>query len=452
MRIFRSLYVKIFGWFWLTFAASAVLVVAVTLLTGSRPIGTRWTRMTQDLYAHTAIDFYTSGGEASLDRYLDIIDKSSTMNAALLDAQGRSVSSRPVPPNIGVVLEASRRTGESRQRLGRVWVTSTPLISNGQRYYFVIEIHPKLGGFLDGTFARPIGVRLLLAALIAALLCVLLTRHIVAPMRALQAGALRLASGDLSTRVLPAVSPREDEIADTAKAFDQMAERMQVLIERRQEMLADISHELRSPLTRISVSLELMRRGEMDVLDRMETDVERMNAMIGQILLLTRLDMQPSSMARERIELRSMLESLAQDASFEAQSEDKHVRVEMSDAIVLPGDANLLRSALENVVRNAVHYTAPRTAVVVRAARRNVQGRVMCEVVVEDCGPGVPDDVLRKLFDPFFRVSEAREHDVKGSGLGLSITRRIVDLHGGMVYAEKCAGGGLCVVLQLPLE
>jgi signal transduction histidine kinase len=171
--------------------------------------------------------------------------------------------------------------------------------------------------------------RIGLALLVAAIFCLLITRHIVSPVRALKSAALRLAAGDLSTRVFPAIAPRDDELADMAKAFDQMADRMQHLVQKRQELLADISHELRSLLTRLSVSLELMRRGETDVVEQMQTDLDRLNAMIGQILLLARLDLKPSQVGFERVELRLMLQSIAPDAEFEGQNEGKTVLVRM---------------------------------------------------------------------------------------------------------------------------
>lgn len=176
---------------------------------------------------------------------------------------------------------------------------------------FVIEVR-HLRGFLErGAFAKPLLEQLIMVLIIAGLFCLLLTRHIVAPVRALQVAVLRLAAGDLDTRVLSAIAPREDELTDTARAFDQMADRIQVLIQKRQEILADISHELRSPLTRLSVSLELLRRGESDVLDKMQSDLDQMNCMIGKILHLTRIDLQPAQASFAHVDLVPLLESIA---------------------------------------------------------------------------------------------------------------------------------------------
>ena len=451
MRGFRTLYATIFGWFWLTLIVGALLVLAITAFTGSQPLGRRWMRLTQDMYAHSAVDFYETGGAPALRQYLATLRDSSGMQASLLDEHQQDVLGSALPPDVDRVLQQSIKTGQSNFHLGRVWTAATPVSYGPRRFLFVVEVHP-LRGFFDGTFAIPALNRLVLALLVAGVFCAILTRHIVAPVRALKAAALRLAAGDLGTRVFPVIAPREDELADTAKAFDQMADRMQHLIQKRQELLADISHELRSPLTRISVSLELMRRGETDVVEQMQMDLDRINAMIGQILLLTRLDLQPSQADSERIELKGMLESIAQDAEFEGQNEDKTVLVHVEGNCWVRGDANLLRSCIENIVRNAIRYTAAHSSVEITATvARDVEGHSRCEIAVIDCGPGVPDASLPFIFDPFYRVSESRDHDEGGTGLGLSIAQKIVDLHHGTIKAtNRDDAKGLVIQLSFP--
>jgi len=437
MKIFGTLYAKIFGWFWLTLTVGSLLILMATVFTGTQPLGRRWLRLTQDMYAHTAIDFYTTGGRPALERYLNTLSQSSGIDASLLDGEQKDVLGGAPPPDVDRVLRRSARSSESTFQLGRVWTAATPLQYEGQQFYFVMEVHP-LRKFVDGTFFVPLLGRFVLALLVAGVFCVLLTRHIVAPVRALQTASLRLAAGDLSSRVLPAIAPREDELADTARAFDQMADRIQLLVQKRQALLADISHELRSPLTRLSVSLELMRRGETDVLEKMQTDLDRMNVMIGEILLLTRLELQPPQAASVPVDLAAMLEQVAHDAEFEMQGEDKRVMVSVHYRCSVLGDANLLRSCIENIVRNAVHYTAPHTSVEITAGHiTNASGAARCEILVRDHGPGVPEQSLPFLFDPFYRVSESRDLREGGTGLGLSISQRIVELHRGSIEAAN---------------
>jgi signal transduction histidine kinase len=453
MKRLRTLYAKIFIWFWFTVTVGSLLVLAITVITGSRPMGRRWMRMTQDLYAHTAVDFYETGGKPALKKYLDVLASSSGMDASLLDEQQHDVLGRPLPAHVEGVLKTSMNTGQSTYNLGASWTAASPVQYLDRRFIFVIEAHP-MQGFIpfDGTFLIPILARLALALLIAGILCLMLARHIVAPVRALQSAALRLAAGDLHTRVMPAMAHREDELADTAKAFDQMADRIQSLLQKRQELLADISHELRSPLTRISVSPELLRRGETDVLEQMQLDLDRMNEMIAQVLLLARLDVQAGEPARERVDLASMIEGIAQDAGFEGQNANKTLAVRVSNPCFVSGDSNLLRSCIENVVRNAVRHTAPATAVEIAVC--NVMGvsRVaMWEISVADRGPGVPEASLPFLFDPFYRVSESRVRNEGGTGLGLSISQRVASLHRGSIQAEnRSEVSGLLVRIYLP--
>ena len=450
MRRLSSLYFKIFGWFWLTAVASVALVFSIALFTGTQPLGYRWMRLTQDMYAHTAVDFYATGGEQALAKYLHVLDESSGMDARLLDARGKDLLGGAIPVGTDRVLRESGKTGRSSLELDRVWSAATPMEYRGVRYTFVVAVHP-MSKFVNGTLAGPLSLRLLLALVVAAFFCFLLARSITAPIRALQAAALKLESGDFSSRVLPTIAPRNDELADTARAFDRMADRIQVLVQKRQELLADISHELRSPLTRLSVSLELIRRGENDVVEQMQKDLDRLNDMIGQILLLTRLDMKEAEPTRERWNLKPVLEAIAEDAQYERQAEEKTVSLVAPAECFVVGDVNLLRSCLENIVRNAMNYTGTGTTVSVRVSATNQGHKDFWSVEVEDHGPGVPPESLPFLFDPFYRVSQSRDRSDGGVGLGLAIAQKVVAVHGGRVSAENASShSGLFVRVTLP--
>ncbi len=173
--------------------------------------------------------------------------------------------------------------------------------------------------------------------------------------------------------------------------------------------------------------------------------------MIGQIMLMTRLDTRPPSVNAERVEIRTILQGIAHDAEFEAQREGKTVEVKVDESCIVDGDTNLLWSCIENIVRNAIRHSAPNTAVTATACIRKMDGIPICELVITDCGPGVPEESVPYLFDPFFRISEARSHDEGGTGLGLSISRRIAELHRGTIRAENLKDRrGLKVTLLLP--
>jgi two-component system sensor histidine kinase CpxA len=381
----QSLYAKIFLWFCATVAMTLVVTLASAALMGAQPFGRRWMALTQDLYAHTAVDLYTSGGCARLQQYLDTLGRSSTVQGQLLDDAGHDVLGRPQLAEGAAVVAEATRTGGSAMRLGRVWSAASPVSGSGRQYTFVMVVHPTRDAF-DGTFARSLLPRVALGMVLVALCCLLLARHITRPILVLERAATELAEGSLTVRALPRMAGRKDELARMASAFDHMAERIQRLIQTQQEMLGHISHELRSPLTRIGVSLELLRRGDVESLDQMQADLDRLNEMIGQILELTRMDLQQDMrVAFERVDLRDLLRGIAQDAAFEARERGQPIDCKLEADCVVMGDRELLRSCCENIVRNALLYTPPGTAI--RMALGCTAGAA--EILIEDEGDGV---------------------------------------------------------------
>jgi two-component system sensor histidine kinase CpxA len=240
-------------------------------------------------------------------------------------------------------------------------------------------------------------------------------------------------------------------LADLARDFDRMADRIQSLLRKQLELLGDISHELRSPLTRLGVSLELVRRGETDAVERMQADLDRLDILIGQILTLTRLQTRGDRKTETPVNLRLIVEGVAEDARFEVKEDGKSVMISGADDCWLKGDPALLRSCIENVVRNAVHYTKPQTEVAVSLALVGGSSD-SARILVADHGDGVPEEALGCIFEPFYRVTEAREHQTGGTGLGLSIAQRIAIVHGGSIRARNRDGGGLEMEIRLPAQ
>jgi two-component system sensor histidine kinase CpxA len=310
-----------------------------------------------------------------------------------------------------------------------------------------MEAHP-LRGFIDGTFFFSVVPRLLGGILLSALLCFLLARNFTRPIRTLEEAATRMARGDLAVRTMPSMVGRTDELALMAKAFDSMAERIEALLMTERQMLADISHELRSPLTRIAVSLELLSRGEQDVIVPMQADLDRLNGMIGQILELARFDLQDSAAAHGSVDLHVVLEEVVQSATYEGRQKKCAVMLFGQGPAFVTGDYAALHSCFENIVRNAVCYSPSNCDVVVTL--RSDGSRFL--VSIEDSGPGVPAELLPRIFAPFFRVPESMAAHPNGTGLGLSITARIVARYGGTIRAENRADRGLRVQVQLPQQ
>lgn len=278
-----------------------------------------------------------------------------------------------------------------------------------------------------------------------------LARYLTAPATKLRQATQQLADGDLSTRVAPQMGKRRDELADLGRDFDNMAEQIESLVTAERRLLADISHELRSPLARLQVALDLAEQTADEptrqYLQRIELEGERLNELVGQLLALTRLESNAVNAPRESIEIATLVAEIVADADFEAHGHNRAVQVVTTIPGFIQGNPTLLRSAIENVIRNAVRYTPENTAVEVALTSEDEQAIIR----IRDHGPGVPEEALEKLFDPFYRVELARDRQSGGVGLGLSIAARAIRFHHGEIKAANVPEGGLLVEIRLPL-
>jgi two-component system sensor histidine kinase CpxA len=401
-------------------------------------------------HIHEAQAAADAQGLAGLQAWARQVDQREAVPVLVLDAGGADILGRTVSPHLQ---ERYGRAFERPPRAGPM-ARERPAIRTPDGA--VYRLHPDFQAVTLGRVLhrpRVVAVPLLIAALVSGLVCFLLARYLVGPIERLRRATESYAAGDLSQRVGPSLGRRRDEIADLAHAFDRMAGRLDALMRSHKQLLTDVSHELRSPLARLQAALGLVRqRGGVPStaeLDRMDREAERLNELIGQLLSLARLESGVQVPAMESMDLRDMLQTITDDARMEAAPRGRGVRLEVPDAgLVLAGDARLLHSAVENVVRNAIRYTAPGTDVVlsVQAAPDHVLLRV------RDHGPGVPDALLPRLFEPFVRVGEDRDRSSGGHGLGLAIAERAVRLHGGDIWAGNEPDGGLSVWLRLPLH
>lgn len=446
----RGIYAKIFIWFLLATGVTSGAVFLITVVTHSQALGPSWMIGVLDLYARSAVIIYEHGGKDRLAEYLQRIQDASFLQSTLLGPENRDILGRGVPPGAEKVLAKAQATGQTQFHVGLLWTGASVDDRPEGRYILVAKViipyRFVLGGMLETTV-----LKWFLPALSGALLCLLLARHIAAPIRVLQSVAGRIADGDFSVRASPALGSRRDELADLARDFDRMGDRIQALLRKQLELLGDISHELRSPLTRLNVSLELVRRGKTDAVERMRADLHRLDTLIGQILTLTRLQTHGDQKTETPVNLRTILESVAEDARFEVKEDGKAVVISRAEDCWLKGDPALLRSCIENVVRNAVHYTKPQTEVTLSLDLVG-NGTDAARILVADRGDGVPADALESIFEPFYRVTEAQEHQTGGTGLGLSIAQRIAVVHGGSIRARNRNGGGLEMEIRLPAQ
>jgi two-component system sensor histidine kinase CpxA len=293
-----------------------------------------------------------------------------------------------------------------------------------------------------------------MAVVSSGLVCFILARFLTSPIVRLRAATQRLAAGDLTARAGVSSSRSRDEMAELVRDFDRMAERLESLVNAQSRLLKDISHELRSPLARLNVALELARQRTgpeaESALERIERESTRLNELVGRLLTIARLESGSDSLRKAPVALEELVREIAKDAAFEAQARRCRVDCVIADDCVVIGDASLLHSAIENVVRNATRYTEEGSAVQVQLEQGQRAKGPEAVIRVTDSGPGVPEEALTKLFLPFYRIDDARGRATGGVGLGLAITERAVLLHGGSVRAVNRPQGGLMVEIRLP--
>ena len=430
----------------------------IAITTESGPPAVRWREIigrSLTLYARMAVEKYEMQGRAELQNWLAQLDRDSGIRTVVYDGNGQEVSGREIPEGAPELYERATRDPHSDRAFyaGRTlgaWVVTS---DQGARYVVVSE-YP--GGFF-GPFRPPIrpGLRLLHflgVMLVTGLVCYGLARYLTAPISRLREASRRLAHGDLKARADLSIGKRRDELTDLGHDFDVMAERIESLITSQRRLVSDISHELRSPLARLNVALELARQrtgsAARTELDRIERESARLNELIGQLLTLSKLESGTELPQAQTVDLAALVREISADADFEARSRQCSIRLLAITECATAGSPELLRRAIENVVRNAVRYTAEQTAVEISLRCESDQA----VITVRDHGGGVPESSLTELFRPFYRVADARDRQTGGIGLGLAITERAVRLHHGSVRAANADSDGLIVEIRLPLE
>jgi two-component system OmpR family sensor kinase len=252
-------------------------------------------------------------------------------------------------------------------------------------------------------------------------------------------------------RVSAGLEGRKDEVAVLARDFDAMADQLRANRSAITQLLRDISHELRSPLARMRVALGLARQPPADLsrqLDRLEREIERLDSLISQVLKLARLHGTDAPFTREAFDLDEVIEEVVRDANFEGAVKNCRVRLDGAANAAVNGNRDLLRSAIENVLRNAVRYSHQDSLIGVSVARSGTE----VSILIRDGGPGVPAKDLERIFEPFYRVAESRDRDTGGEGIGLAITAQVMKAHGGSASAANRREGGLEVRLSLPAD
>ncbi|MBT9333299.1 ATP-binding protein [Paracidobacterium acidisoli] len=455
----RGLFLKIFVIFWI--AQSFIFVISTALILSHRYVG-------PDVFFDTlyhslrnealgAADAYDLSGCKSLHFYVETLQQ---------DVQLNDASFQPVCGADGVdaatartiyAVNPGRITGK---QVGNKYVWSVPVTSSkGTRFYFFISRPHRpdhISWYRDLLhFSSPqLPVAIVVCGITTFILVLLLTR----PIARLRAAASELALGNLKARVAwPGPKGRifqEDEIQALVHDFNHMAERLESLVDAQQMLLRDVSHELRSPLARLSVALELAREENQPRmathLERIEREAARLNSLIGQLLTLSSMESMESSEKPEPFSLNDVIEQVIPDAEYEARQRNCEIRASLECECMIRGNPELIYRAVENIVRNAIRYTEAGCPVDIRlTTESNATGEIAL-LEIHDNGPGIPEEQLKTIFRPFYRVDHARSRDTGGFGVGLAIADRAVKLHHGELRASNRAEGGAMIQMRLP--
>ena len=449
------LYWKIFFLLMLTLLVTAGLSgwLSQKWLLENQVIDTRLSTLAS--LGETAVDLYESEGANAYRQWQRHASRSQHFRAALIDAEGNHVLSRPTPRPLHDLLEQVKReqTRTTIIDLPRLAV-ALPVSYEGRTYYWLASSHLPADAAQQGS-REMLMVRVAITLLVILLISWLLTRMFTRPIRQLQQSSKELGGGNMDARTPESVSSRRDELGDLARSFDHMAEALAGLLNSHKQLIRDISHELRSPLARLQVALELARNeaGDraVDELDRIGIETERLNELIGEVLTLARFEQGAVQAQHESLQLHEILQNLLEDATFEAEAEHKQVSPLNMEECIVKGDPLWISRALDNVIRNAIRHTRENGSVEVSLLCKNRDAMI----TIRDFGDGVDGNLLSDLFEPFFRASQARErHNTQkasGYGLGLAIAKRAIELHHGTIFASNHPQGGLEVTITLPV-
>jgi two-component system, OmpR family, sensor kinase len=434
----HSLFLRIFMLFWVAMALIVGGSIAITFTIAAREYEA------PELQRHPSVAIQASAvltqGIGQLKQWLDANKNSiADRDLYIVGPDGADILGRRLSEGAARRLRFFNRDGRA-----------APQIVGPDGSFYTVLLVPRRPSIFGALSLPEISLTILCIALVvSALTSWWLAQHLSAPIRRIQEGARALASESHNVRVSKGLEGRRDELAVLARDFDAMADQLRANRSASTQLLRDISHELRSPLARMRVALGLARQPPADLtrqLDRMEREIERLDSLISQVLKLARLHGTDRPFARETFNLDELIEEVVRDANFEGAVKNCSVRLQGAANAAVIGNRDLLRSAIENVLRNAVRYS-PQGAPVEVCVTHPEGGLA---ILVRDSGPGVPDSDLTHIFEPFYRVAESRDRDTGGEGIGLAITAQVMKAHGGSAAAVNGEGGGFEVRLDLP--
>ncbi len=454
----RGLFVRLFAGFWVAMLVIGAGTFAIFELSGPPPRWAKRRALFDDalrLQGEIALQAYESEGPEAAAETLRDLDRRTGIALAVIQPD-ESGEERVLAGEVdGDPLELARRLRLEGQTPND---RSSLEIDEGGRAMLLIDLPGGAyavstrhrSSALDRFVGPNLPARLAVMALVAGLLAFFLARWLARPLGRLRRATREIAEGRLDVRVASRVRGGPQEIEALAADFDRMAARIESLVASQQRMIRDVSHELRSPLARLHVALELARQNTSNDdatthLDRIELEAERLGELIGQILTLSKLE--GGLPSEGPVDLEALVEEVVGDASYEADAKGRSVDWQRGEVRPLRGSADVLRWAIENVLRNALRFTPEDSSVEVRT--ESLEGDRVA-ITIRDHGPGVPEHQLEAIFRPFFRIGTDRDRRTGGRGVGLAIAERAVLAHRGSIRAENETTGGLRVTIELP--
>ena len=366
----------------------------------------------------------------------------------LVDSSGRDSLGRLIPEKWQAIARASMTDGSMQIAL----VPSATLVAlrsgNGGDAKVAMFLLPANGRVTFSALIWRVGP----FSAATAIICYLLTGYFVRPLKRLGAVVEQLGGGNLRARIDGSLHSRRDEFGKLARTFNRMADQIKSLVEGQKRFLAHVSHELGSPLTRVNIALAIARRKApmtiLPELDRIDHETKELNKLVQQLLLLARLQ-SGNELSRQitRFDIAGLIEEVSSNAAFEAKQMDRMVAIRRNEGFELTGYPDLLKSALDNVVRNALRFTAKGSVVEVDFFTKSDLNTGV--ITVRDKGPGVDASKTESIFEPFSRAETSGGHS--GAGLGLAIAREAILAHSGIIFAKNLPEGGFLLVIEIPL-
>lgn len=447
---------SVFGKIWLSFWFSLIVIVVAAYFVSFQAaqqyqVAPPAARQITVLNSLQFPELASTGGDYTLiQQLLETYNLSSQHQLYLVDDRYQLLG-RPQPPKRILVMLSEMMENEG-MRVGQwrneAWLGPIPIAFNDSSFRLFVRGVPSLPPANLPWWLESQWVQLAFALAVSGVMSLLLTWSLVRPIEKLRQTVRSMARGTLDARAGSSVSDRSDEIGELGRDFDDMANRIEDLVSAQQRLLSNVSHELRSPLTRLQVAMGIVRQKAPDgldrALDRIERESDRLENMIAQILKLSRFENDMHQADWQWLTLDDLLSKVVEDARFEAHPKGIDVQLTVTESIRLVGDGQLLHSSIDNVLRNALRFSPDHGLLSVELTRQNDHAMI----IISDQGPGVPEDKLARLFDPFYRLDQSNI----GAGLGLNIALQAVQMHNGRIHAENRLPHGLKVTIELPLN